>query len=145
MNCAFVDILCGGVCRNFDNALSIFSGPYGSPLSVVTRVDGTTSANVSWAPPDPNLQNGIITYYTVVLTDLMFSMPDRVYNTTFTYYVFTGLEEYARYAFQVAAATQGGLGPLSTSIRFTTFEDGKYLSRTYDVFDISGMQKEHCF
>ena len=90
-------------------------------------VTGATSANVSWAPPDPNLQNGIITYYTVVLADLMFSMPDRVYNTTFTYYVFTGLEEYARYTFQVAAATQSGLGPLSTAVRFTTFEDSEYI------------------
>ena len=102
-----------------------YPGPYGSPLSVGTSVSGTTSANVTWAPPDPDLQNGIITYYTVVLTDLMFGMPDRVDNTTRNYYVFTGLEEYARYAFQVAAATQGGLGPLSTAVRFTTFEAGK--------------------
>ena len=89
-------------------------------------MSGTTSANVSWAPPDPDLQNGIIIYYTVVLTDLMFGMPDQAYNTTLNYYYFTGLEEYARYAFQVAAATRGGLGPLSTAVRFTTFEDGEW-------------------
>ena len=94
----------------------------------MVTVTGTTTASVSWALPDPSLLNGIITYYTVVLTDVTFSMPDRVYNTTSTYYVFTGLEEYARYAFQVAAATQGGLGPLSTAMRFTTLEDSELTS-----------------
>lgn len=91
-------------------------------------VTGATSANISWAPPDPNLQNGIIIYYTVVLTDLMFNMPDRVDNTTLPYYTFTGLEEYARYAFNVAAATQAGLGPFSLALRFTTFEDSEYMA-----------------
>lgn len=94
-------------------------------MSVVAITTGTTTANVSWTPPDPSLQNGVIIYYTVILTDLMFGMPECVYNTTITSFSFMGLEEYARYECEVAAATIGGLGPFSTSVRFTTFEDGK--------------------
>lgn len=88
-------------------------------------VSGTTTVNISWIPPDPDLQNGIITYYMVVLTDLMFNSPNREYNTTMTSFSFMGLEEYARYGCQVAAATLAGLGPLSMATRFTTFETSK--------------------
>ena len=94
-------------------------------MSVVSVAIGRTTANISWAPPDTNLQNGIVIYYTVMLTDLMFGMPVRVYNTTLTTFSFTGLEEYARYSYEVSAATIGGLGPFSTPVQFTTAEDGK--------------------
>ena len=104
------------------------TGPYGFPLSLMTTVIGTTAANISWVPPDPNLQNGIVTYYSVVLTDLTFGMPDRVLNTTLTDIAFTGLDEYVRYASVVAAATVGGLGPYSAPLQFTTSEDGKPLN-----------------
>lgn len=104
------------------------TGPYGFPMSVITDTIGPTTANVSWAPPSTKLQNGIIIYYTVMLTDMMFGMPERVYNTTHATFSFTGLEQYARYSYEVAAATLGGLGPFSTPVQFTTVEDGKQLS-----------------
>ena len=103
-------------------------GPYGSPISVVAMVNGTTTATLIWAPPDPNLQNGIITHYMVTVTDLMFGMPVRAYNTTYTALSFTGLEEYARYACEVAAATVGGLGPFSVPVQFVTLQDGKQIN-----------------
>lgn len=92
---------------------------------MVTTVTGTATANVTWIPPKPNLQNGIIINYTVTLTDLMFGMPERVYNTTLTTFSFTGLEEYARYTCKVAAGTIVGLGPFSAPVMFVTYEDGK--------------------
>ena len=85
----------------------------------------TTTASFNWIPPDPTLQNGIIVFYTVELTDLTFGTPDRIYNTTLTSFNFTGLEEYARYSFHVAAGTAIGLGPLSASLQITTLEDGR--------------------
>ena len=91
----------------------------------MATVTGTTTANVSWSEPDPTQLNGIVIYYTVVLADQIFGLPDRVYNTTLTSFSFTGLDEYGRYAFQVAAATVAGLGPLSAPITFTTFEASK--------------------
>ena len=86
---------------------------------------GITATGVSWAPPDSDLQNGIVIYYTVILRDLTFGTPERVYNTTLTTFTFTGLEEYTRYSYEVAAATVGGLGPSSMPIQFTTLEDSK--------------------
>jgi hypothetical protein len=94
----------------------------------MATVTGTTTANVSWSDPDSNQLNGVITYYTVVLSDLVFGLPDRVYNTTLTSFSFTGLDEYGRYGFQVAAATVAGLGPLSAPVAFTTFEASKSLT-----------------
>lgn len=88
----------------------------------MVTVSGTTTANISWSLPDPTQLNGIITYYTVVLVEQLFGLPDRVYNTTLTSFSFTGLDEYGRYRCQVAAATVGGLGPLSAPMTFTTFE-----------------------
>lgn len=93
-------------------------------MSVATTNIGITRASITWAPPDPSLQNGVITHYTVALTDLMFGMPQLTYNTTLTSFNFTGLEEYAVYGCEVAAATVGGLGPFSTLLQFTTLEDG---------------------
>lgn len=113
------------------NLFMPYTGPYGSPTSVVVMTTGTTTANITWAPPDPNLQNGVIIYYTLILTDLMFGMPERVHNTTSTSFSFTGLEEYTRYGCKVAAATIGGLGPFSTPVRFTTFEDSKNVIAHY--------------
>lgn len=103
------------------------TGPYGSPISLMTSAIGRTTANISWESPNQNLQNGVITYYTVMLADLMFGTPDRVFNTTLTDISFTELEEYTSYAFEVAAATIG-LGPFSTPVKFTTAEDGKHMT-----------------
>jgi hypothetical protein len=100
-------------------------GPYGSPMSPMTTATGTTTVSISWASPDPSLQNGVITYYTVVLTDVTFGMPTRVFNTTIPTITFAGLEEYAQYTYEVAAATVGGLGPYSTAVQFTTSEASK--------------------
>lgn len=99
------------------------ASPYGSPRSLTATVSSPTTANISWSQPDHSQLNGVITYYAVVLSDLIFGLPDRVYNTTLTTFSFTGLEEYGRYACQVAAATIGGLGPLSNPVTFTTFEE----------------------
>ncbi len=102
-------------------------------MSVITMATGTTTANVSWTPPDSNLQNGVIVYYIVMLTDVMFGMPDRVYNVTLTSFNFSGLEEYATYECEVAAGTVGGLGPFSDPEIFTTFEDGKNLKFNWSL------------
>ena len=93
-------------------------------------VTGTTTASATWTIPDPSLQNGIIVYYTVVLRDLTFGMPDHTYNVTLTSYNFTGLEEYSGYSFQVSAATIGGPGPLSSSVQFITQEDSEFYCYT---------------
>lgn len=110
------------------------AGPYGSPMGAVTMTIGINAANVSWTQPDSNLQNGIITYYTVVLTDITFGMPDRAYNTTLTTFSFTGLEEYVTYSYAVAAATIGGLGPFSAPVQFTTQEDSKNIVVYFTIF-----------
>lgn len=104
---------------------------------MATIAIGTTVANISWAPPEAELQNGIVTQYTVMLTDLMFGMPSSLYNTTLTSFSLTGLEEYARYSYEVAASTAGGQGPFSAPVQFTTLEECKFFYTYVDANQVS--------
>ena len=100
-------------------------GPSGSPQSLSTLVTGTTTANVSWSPPDISTQNGPIISYTVVITDLSFGMADQGLNSTVLHQFISGLEEYGNYSVRVAASTVEGLGPYSAPVTFITLEDSK--------------------
>ena len=91
----------------------------------MATVTSSMTASLRWNPPDSNLQNGIIVYYTLVLTDLTFGTRDSAYNTSHVFFNLNGLEEYSRYSFQVSAATVVGSGPLSSPTEFTTFEDSE--------------------
>ena len=101
--------------------------PSSSPNNVLSLVNGTTSATISWFPPGLNSQNGIIVYYILVLTDVGLNSSDVIINTTLTSYTFNNLEEYNVYSCVIAAATRVGLGPYSEPIRFTTQEHGKFV------------------
>ena len=85
-------------------------------------------AVISWDPPPFEHQNGIITYYLLLITQSQFNISDRVINTTtaVTTYTVTGLEEYNNYTCRVAAATRIGPGPYSALIEFSTPEDGMH-------------------
>ena len=89
---------------------------------------GPTAISLSWQPPVPEGQNGIITSYTVLVTELLT-------NTTTTYQrdgshtelVITGLHPYYDYSCAVAAQTSVGLGPFGALITVTTHQDGESL------------------
>ena len=83
-------------------------------------------AVISWDPPPFDDQNGILTYYLLLITQEQFNISDMVINTTsdVTTYTVTGLEEYNNYTCSVAAATRIGPGPYSAPIRFSTPQDG---------------------
>jgi len=56
-------------------------------------------AVISWDPPPFEHQNGIITYYLLLITQSQFNISERVINTTsdVTTYTVTDLEEYNNY------------------------------------------------
>ena len=102
--------------------------PSSPPISPVGEVLSPNAVSITWQPPIPEGQNGIITSYTVLLTEL----PT---NTTFTYQrngshtetVITGLHPHYDYRYAVAAATSVGLGPFSAPLILTTQQDGELL------------------
>ena len=79
---------------------------------------------MSWQPPPFEHQNGPIDHYTLIIIDRHFGLDDIHFNTSNLSYTARGLEEYNSYSFVVAAATIVDIGPYSSPINFTTFEDG---------------------
>ena len=104
------------------------TAPSSPPLNSSGEVLGPMAVSVSWGPPAPDGQNGIITSYTVLITEVLT-------NTTTTYQrdgsrtelVVTGLHPYYDYSCAVAAQTSVGLGPFGAPFTVTTNQDGKYM------------------
>ena len=71
--------------------------------------------------------------YNIIVSDLNFGLDDINVNTSNTSYTVTNLEEYNNYSFIVAAATEAGVGPYSSPIKFTTQEDCE-LGRNMHIF-----------
>ena len=91
-------------------------------------VNSPRSASISWLPPLPDDQNGILRYYILRLVDERLGYDEVIINTTLTSHIFNDLEEYNLYSYSIAAATSAGVGMYSDQDQFTTQEDGKYCS-----------------
>jgi receptor-type tyrosine-protein phosphatase Q len=99
------------------------SEPHSPPTSISYEVDSSTEVTLSWEPPPFEDRNGPITYYSLILTELVFDLGETYTNVTSLSYTLTDLEEYNNYSFVIAAATEKGLGPYSMPYNFTTDED----------------------
>ena len=96
----------------------------GAPRNFRVLQRQQTSISLSWQPPAPEQQNGIITSYTVYIT------PDG--GSTYTIVtaglnlVVSSLLPNTRYHFTVAASNEAGLGPqTSPSLEARTIPPGK--------------------
>lgn len=77
---------------------------------------------LSWKPPDPEHQNGVITTY-----HLLIDFPNMMeLNSTNTSAEITNLKPYTTYMVKIAAATIAGIGPYSAALSFQTLEDGGF-------------------
>jgi hypothetical protein len=99
------------------------SVPHLPPSSISVEVRSSTEVTLSWQPPPFQDQNGPITYYSLIVRELVFGLGESQTNVTTHSYTLTGLEEYNNYSFTIAAATEKGLGPYSMVYNFTTKED----------------------
>ena len=111
---------------------SFLTAPSSPPLNSAGEVLGPTAISVSWQPPAPEGQNGIITSYTILITELLTDT-----NTTYqrdgsrTELVITGLHPYYDYSCAIAAQTSVGLGPFGDPFTVTTHQDGEYMQLVY--------------
>ena len=76
-----------------------------------------------WSPPPLAGQNGVITFYTVIVTN-METGEEQTYVTELTSLSLSSLSPYTTYESEAAANTIIGMGPFTTSIVFLTPEDG---------------------
>ena len=101
-----------------------FIVPSGSPQTFNTTVLSPYSADLTWAPPSPEEQNGVITGYIINVTILQNSVNFLLYSNT-TSLTVTSLRPYRNYICIIAAITSIGIGPYSTTVTVTTPQDGK--------------------
>ena len=100
-------------------------GPDSPPTNILPSVMSSTAVSATWLLPPEADRNGVIIYYILLLRDVQFNTSDITVNVSGLTYLFTNLHEYTQYSLEIAAATYVGVGPFSSSILFTTNEDGK--------------------
>lgn len=98
--------------------------PSSAPTSLSSSVLNPTTVMLTWSPPPTADRNGLITAYTVIITNSDTS-ERNVYVTNATTVTVTSLNPYTTYEYSVAANTTVGIGPYSINLAFQTVEDGE--------------------
>lgn len=80
---------------------------------------------MTWQPPPPEHQNGIITAYIVNVSLEDNETLVQHYTTSSLSVTLVGLLPFSTYMVLVAAETSVGRGPFSSGLRIYTPEDGK--------------------
>ena len=105
-------------------SLLIVLVPTGAPESVAATSVSSTTVLLTWNPPPPDLQNGIITTYYVNMTELETGMASQMIVAGATQLLIDILHPYYVYNFYISAATTIGRGPYSPVFSIQTPEDG---------------------
>ena len=80
---------------------------------------------LSWDPPRPEEQNGVIISYVINVTEAGSGASFQLVASTNTSRVVSNLQPFTTYDFLIAAATTVGLGPFSRLLTIQTPEDGE--------------------
>ena len=102
---------------------SLHSAPTGPPLDADATPINSTSVTISWNPPAPENQNGVITGYVINLT-IVSSGDVFQYSSSRDNITIGSLHPFTTYDFTVAAQTSVGTGPYTTNSTVMTPEDG---------------------
>ncbi len=105
------------------NIICIYSAPTGPPTNIVAISNSSTSIQISWQPPTPELQNGLISSYYISITELETGrVIDFTVQSMALDYVVSNLHPFYVYNCSVAANTIE-LGPSDYYI-IQTLQDG---------------------
>ena len=91
-----------------------FIVPSGFPQDISVNNTTPYSISLTWTPPPPNQQNGVIIRYVVNVTHID-TLETIQYYSTVTSITISGLDPYTTYVCVVAAETTIGVGPFSHS------------------------------
>ena len=101
------------------------------PTNLHVSSVGSTTATISWRAPVMQTNNGV-TSYEIVLDEQMFSIPNvkiSVRSNRLSY-VFTELQEFDGYHFEIKSVSVFGFKSSSASINFITMEAGEWYKDT---------------
>lgn len=96
--------------------------PSSAPANLRGYAVDSTSIYVSWSPPLPEFQNGLIRRYLICITEAE-TWNTFNYTTSQTSYLFHSLHPYYNYEIEVAAVTVAS-GPFSITLTIQTLPDG---------------------
>lgn len=82
------------------------------------------SVLLTWSPPLPHQQNGIISTYYINVTEVETGVVSQLMVTDATQLLIDTLHPYYIYNFYISAATMAGQGPYSPVFSIQTHEDG---------------------
>ena len=102
----------------------LFIVPTGPPQRVEVQPENITTLALSWQPPSPENQNGIIVHYTVNITEMETGRVLSLTAMNTTMLRVHLLHPFYTYTCIVAAVTIG-LGPYSTPVVIQMPEDGQ--------------------
>lgn len=83
----------------------------------------SSELNVTWLAPPRDQQNGVITHYIIVITEVMTNITIQ-YTSNVTWYLAYNLHPHYTYSINIAAVTISQ-GPFLTGINITMPEAGK--------------------
>ena len=100
------------------------TAPTSAPIGLNVISQSSSSLTLAWMAPPLERQNGMITGYSINVTDTD-TEASMLLSSTGEFITVTQLSPYTSYLCSVAAQTSVGLGPYTLTIIITTDEDGK--------------------
>ena len=103
------------------------AAPLGTPQNIELRPLNATALAISWRPPPHNTTNGIVTAYTLHITELESGETKEV-EIRESYHrelVVTSLHADYRYNVSVSSNTSAGEGPFSPPVGTRLLQDGQ--------------------
>uniref|UniRef100_A0A672HZM7 Receptor-type tyrosine-protein phosphatase delta n=1 Tax=Salarias fasciatus TaxID=181472 RepID=A0A672HZM7_SALFA len=103
--------------------------PSAPPQDITCTSSSSTSVLVSWAPPPPEFQNGVITGYSIQYSTTEGNKTSKSVEglaPDSSPYLLENLEKWTEYGITVRAQTEAGDGPESLQLLIRTEEDGMF-------------------
>lgn len=112
--------------------LSNMSVPSGEPTHLSLTVYNSTSIHLMWSPPLEMYQNGVLTNYSIIISNLENGNSSTLSVHSLAHsMVFHQLHPYTTYGFAVAAENSAGVGPFTSVMYARTSEDGAFYPFLY--------------
>lgn len=104
----------------------VYVVPTSSPQQLMVANVTSNTTLLLWSPPPPEDHNGVITVFEVNITTVLTGETIQLF-TNQTQLEVDFLKPHTDYSVVIAAHTQVGSGPFSTTLLFRTAEDGKLI------------------
>lgn len=120
--------------------------PVTPPQSVATQTLNSTALNITWAPPNVTMINGILTAYTIRITEVETGeMMQIVRDRQDTELTVASLHPDYWYSVDMSCNTSVGEGPFSAPRRTRLAEDGNYVNthQCYHCYFFKDATKMH--